>query len=198
MSATIQDRNTRLRNASKRLHKALWEANDGDKAARARLRRIGETTDRTGRPVVDLAQAASVEPFRRFITRLDLYPDHAGDLPEWKEERLQLAAVAAVALAYLKEDVNARSAAILMGGEAPAVSEARFERLMRCETPTELLPQILRTLSLLKHKAPAGELGAAILDWDARVKRRWAFDYWRKPGGDAREDNASAAATPDS
>ena len=68
----------------------------------------------------------------------------------------------------------------------PAVSAARFERLIR--TPKDgLVPAIRRVLPLVDRECDAGRLGADILYWNEATRVRWTFDYYRTemPGGDA-------------
>ena len=57
------------------------------------------------------------------------------------------------------------------------MSEDRFIRLLRMETPAELLVNGRRAVRMLKGKADPGRLGADLYLWGPRVRTRWAFLY---------------------
>ena len=73
-----------------------------------------------------------------------------------------------------------------LGGAEPAMSELRFQRLMRAEG--EELPNALRrAIALADRRCNVARLGDDLLHWGEDVRRRWCFDYY---GVDAPQDVA--------
>lgn len=66
------------------------------------------------------------------------------------------------------------------GGDTPRVSEARFQRLMACETLTELYPALIRVIRLIGKSAPVVDLAKGVHDWNADVRRQWTLRYYEK------------------
>jgi CRISPR type I-E-associated protein CasB/Cse2 len=174
--------------------RTLCRTLDDDRAGRALLRRIRARDDEE---TVDFVPALRVEAFRTFIgpkgLELDL-TDTRGP-----QRRLEFAAVAAAAIAQVRKDdernpkVASRLGSQKAAGREAVLSEGRFLRLMRCETPDDMLPQAVRLVAILDRVAPVGDLGASLALWGPAVRKRWAFDYWSQPQPDAAEDAAEAS-----
>jgi len=71
-----------------------------------------------------------------------------------------------------------------------------MKRLLRAHGPADTLQSVLRAIAILKHQAPPGEIGAAIIFWDMlpTIKRRWARDYWQPGMPLPEEDNTDMDA----
>ncbi len=143
-----------------------------DRKARAELRRVGAAANEVG-DSVDLIRAYAVDRFYYLRERVAAKGARIGD---------ENIALAAVALAHVEKDAGdaIRTAALLGEGDPRLLAEARFKRLIRTEQAAELLPQVVRAVKILGKRAPVGELGASLLLWGAKVRKRWAFDYWQK------------------
>jgi CRISPR system Cascade subunit CasB len=65
----------------------------------------------------------------------------------------------------------------------PALSEARFRRLLRIDEPTPLADELIRLIRLAGEEAHVGRLAADFLNWSdahgrASVRQHWAFEYY--------------------
>lgn len=59
----------------------------------------------------------------------------------------------------------------------PAMSNVRFERLLRSEGDA-LIAAVRRALPLVNRSCDVGRLGADLLRWDERTRVRWTFEYY--------------------
>lgn len=82
-------------------------------------------------------------------------------------------------LAELREHSGERLARRL-GGQAPVLSQLRFQRLMRAEG-AELSDLLRRAIIMAERRCNVAALAADILHWEA-ARPRWCFDYF---GADA-------------
>lgn len=64
-------------------------------------------------------------------------------------------------------------------GDKPRVSELRFKRLLRAETPSELADALVRLLPMLDDSANPLELARDIWYWGERSPKRWANQYYQ-------------------
>lgn len=134
-----------------------WARELGDRqsaAARglaARLRRAGPVDALAERAVHDLAQALDLRDGTRlaFVVRL---------------------------LAEVREH-EGRPLARCLGGAEPAMSELRFQRLMRAEGD-ELPEALRRAITLADRSCNVAQLGGDLLHWGDETRRRWCFDYY--------------------
>lgn len=134
-----------------------WARELGDRqsaAARglaARLRRAGPVDALAERAVHDLAQQLELRDGAQlaFLVRL---------------------------LAEVREH-EGRPLARGLGGAEPAMSELRFQRLMRAEGD-ELPEALRRAIILADRRCNVARLGADLLHWGEDVRRRWCFEYY--------------------
>ncbi|MBC6428832.1 MAG: type I-E CRISPR-associated protein Cse2/CasB [Cellvibrionales bacterium] len=155
--------------------KAAIKKDDGPaRKTRAELRRAATPLEALGIPAVHDLYAALVK------AGYDLRHHPAGDGPN----RL---ALIAIAIARIDNNSNRRESrlACRLGergeGDRPRLSEMRFHRLLRAETPHELIRPLSRALQMLK-----GEKGGVNLScladnlywWNDRVRTSWCFDYF--------------------
>lgn len=151
---------------------------DGDRAARARLRRCASIAEAMSDP-------ATLALFRR------VGADTPHDLPT-------VALVAAV-LSHVRDDRPDQSLARQIGPDNPEQPETailkplRFRRLLEATEPEEALIAFRRLVSLADGAVNLGDLADTLFDWtdawrgDAR-RRRWIFAYWNaNPAGKAEE-----------
>ena len=61
--------------------------------------------------------------------------------------------------------------------EDPALSNPRFERLIRSEGGA-LIAALRRTLPLVDRTCAVGRLGADLLHWNEKTRIRWTFEYY--------------------
>jgi len=158
----------------------------GDPGALAALRRAQTPLD-----------AMLVPAFWELRRRLAGY---AGDR-EWREKRV---AVLAIVLAHIREDDPGRTLARAVGWrrlddkEGALLSELRFRRLIEARTAEELRGEFVRLVRLLKGTANVADCARSLLywtDWQGRIRRDWAFDYYA--AGIAKPDEEEAAAGDD-
>ena len=105
------------------------------------------------------------------------------------------ALIRAVQVLALVERNDARSLARVLGaGDPPAMSRARFERLVRSEAD-DLSRALRRALALTDGGCNVASLGRDVLNWDGErgddIRRTWYFDYFnagRPAQSDAAED----------
>lgn len=93
-------------------------------------------------------------------------------------------------LAHVEKN-DPRSLARVLGGDPPAMSRARFERLVRSEAD-ELPRALRRAIALTEGGCNVASLGRDVLNWDdpergEKTRRTWYFDYFN-----AARDNAAA------
>ncbi|MCL3883009.1 type I-E CRISPR-associated protein Cse2/CasB [Marivita sp. GX14005] len=63
------------------------------------------------------------------------------------------------------------------GLKEPAISNARFERLIRSEHDA-LVSALRRVLPAVDRRCNVGRLGADLLYWNEDTRIRWTFDYY--------------------
>ena len=147
---------------------ALGYGAEADRAALARLRRLRPRADAPDR--IEAAPLAEVWPARRLLLLLGLLTDDAGveaGLP------LERAAAALGALAELRAPGPKHPAVALRG----VMTEDRFVRLLRMETPAERLAAGRRLVRMLDEGCDPGRLGADLYAWGPRTRVRWAFYF---------------------
>lgn len=157
----------------------------GDRAALARLRRVADPREAlVDEVVIDLHR------------RLGFGRGRA-------EETLPMVAVAAMALAHVRES-DSRSPAQAVGRatfedkdfETAAMKPLRFRRLLGAREPGEIAREMRRLVQLADGELDVGALAAAILDWphpergDA-VRTRWAYDYLAAGGAAPAPESSS-------
>lgn len=137
--------------------------NPGDRAALARLRRMGSVGEAMMDPV-------AIALFRR------VRADHHRDLPD-------IALLAAV-LAHVREDVRGTTAARLLGPDRPdapetaCMSPLRFRRLLEAATPDDRLIAFRRMVAMARGALPVRDLAVSLLGWTDWRRQRWTYDYW--------------------
>lgn len=154
---------------------------DGDRAARAQLRRCATVAEA-------MAEPATLALFRRC----------SGE----HERDLVAVALTAAVLAQVKEDRAEMSVARLIGPETPDKPETallkplRFRRLLEAATPDECLIAFRRLVAIADGRLSVGDLARSLFDWTnphraEATKRRWIFNYWNaNPAGKAEETAA--------
>lgn len=80
-------------------------------------------------------------------------------------------------LAAVREDQGGRLPRRLGQGEPPAMSQLRFQRLLRAEGE-ELAILLRRALPMVGRSCNVGALGADLLHWSDATRARWAFAYF--------------------
>lgn len=97
-------------------------------------------------------------------------------------------------LAQVRQHVGASLPRQLGTGDPPAMSKARFEKLLRAEGD-ELEAALRRALPLVKDCTNVAALGEAILHWTEATRTRWCFYYYRTeapaPAADPTTEEAS-------
>lgn len=83
-------------------------------------------------------------------------------------------ALIAISLANLRETDKA-TAAERMG---ETLSPIRFQRLIRIDTPAELITPLRRALAQIGNRAQVGALAADLYFWSEAVRTRWCFSYY--------------------
>lgn len=99
-------------------------------------------------------------------------------------------------LAHVERN-DSSSLARVLGGDPPAMSRARFERLIRSEAD-ELPRALRRAISLTEGGCNVALLGRDMLNWDhpeagEKIRRDWYFDYFNA----ARTNAATEGKTED-
>lgn len=144
-----------------------WAQNIGDRnssharALAARLRRAGPVEALTERAVHDLAQDLDItdaESLVRLVQVLAEVRDHAGP-----------------ALAQR------------LGGDQPALSTLRFQRLMRV-SDNDLATALRRAVVMADRRCNVAALGQDLLHWTDKTRSRWCFHYYGAPAPDALQD----------
>jgi CRISPR system Cascade subunit CasB len=163
---------------------AWWEritprpGHDGDRAARAMLRRCASIAEAIQLPI-------TLQLFRRCGA------DDARDLPA--------IGLCAATLAHVREDRAEFAVARQLGPDDPEKPETallkplRFRRLIEAVEPDDALPAFRRLVAIADGAVKLRDLADALLTWthpsDAvreAVRRRWIIAYW----------NANPAAKP--
>lgn len=139
-----------------------WSQLEGDRGARAELRRCDSATKVVMTPTFH----RQLRVWQKFF---------AGE----KAHEERLAQIIGL-LAHVKGDRPDASFAVQMatakGGE-PAVSELRFRRLLQ-RPREEFYQAMIRTLRLLRGEANIHSLAESIYYWGDEVRKRWAYDYF--------------------
>jgi CRISPR system Cascade subunit CasB len=167
---------------------AWWRAitpdpphHDGDRGARARLRRCATVAEAMTEP-------ATLTLFRRCGAE--------------DPRDLVAVALAATVLAHVRADRGDMSVARLVGPESPDKPETallkplRFRRVLEAETPDDCLTAFRRLVAIADGQVSVGDLARSLFDWTnphraEAAKRRWIFAYWNaNPAGKAEENAA--------
>lgn len=148
----------------------LWwkeyiEADTGPaRALAAKLRRAGTVETLCHREVIALyEQVGKAEAWLAQQLRQDPAP---------------LGALARV-LAHVRQHDPKHSLAWRLGGEEPAMSPARFQRLMTTGgNSSDLATALIRALPMAKYPFAVGRLGSDLLRWNEKARADWYFDYF--------------------
>lgn len=85
-------------------------------------------------------------------------------------------------------DNSSESLAHRLGGSDPALSAARFQRLLRAED-AELTTALIRAARMLgpaeTRRCNIARLGQDLLVWNDRTRMQWSFDYFHVPAPQA-------------
>ncbi|WP_116133445.1 type I-E CRISPR-associated protein Cse2/CasB [Tropicimonas sp. IMCC34043] len=92
-------------------------------------------------------------------------------------------------LARVRDHEN-RPLARRLGGDPPAMSAARFQRLMRAEGE-ELTAALCRALPMAANKCNVAALGQDLLRWDDTTRARWTFHYFGAPAPESLEETSA-------
>lgn len=109
--------------------------------------------------------------------------DHVVQADAWLGRQLRrdpvpLGALARV-LAHVREHDPQHSLAWRLGGEEPAMSPARFERLMTTGGNSgDLAMALIRALPMADYRCAVGRLGHDLLRWSEKGRADWYFDYF--------------------
>lgn len=147
------------------------EDNSAARALRARLRRSDNALDALAQPQVH---------------------DLVAELPWLRHRPLALVRTVQV-LAQVERNEPRSLARVLGAGDPPAMSQARFERLIRSDA-ADLSRALRRAVALTDGAANVGALGRDVVNWDGDhgddIRRDWYFDYFNaaRPVRDAATD----------
>jgi CRISPR system Cascade subunit CasB len=133
----------------------LQERRRGDRAA---LRRCATTTEIMLHPA-----------FHRLVQNVD------------DRQRLEQLACAVGVLVHVETDGGGDSFARTMAepkGEKATVSGLRFRRVLRADSPDEVLGELRRAVQLTGRTAPVSALARDLSRWNDDVRKRWAFAYY--------------------
>jgi len=141
--------------------KAWWSQNLGERlqgrpsgaalALAARLRRGEMIEVLSERPVYELAVALGLRDAERIARIAQVLAHVRGDLPQTLARRLG-------------------------AGDPPALSLARFQRLMRADGEG-LTTGLIRALPFAGHACNVAALASDLFYWSDPVRTRWIFDY---------------------
>ena len=98
------------------------------------------------------------------------------------EKDRESAALVAGILSQIDSDSGAHSFGQAMAkpkGAKATVSDLRFRRILRLETPDELLRELGRAVRMLDRAAPIDSLANDLMRWGDPVRKRWALDYYQ-------------------
>jgi len=147
-----------------------WQGLEGDRGGRAALRRAPDIT-----AVVLLPSYQHLH--RRLV---------AAGWPNTACRNDHLAAAAGL-LAHVRQhnDKGLPTAMSQREGDKPRVSPLRFMRLLESSDIDALFAGIRRALPLLQHQTDVLALTTDVVNWDDKVKKRWAYAYdWPTKSGD--------------
>jgi CRISPR system Cascade subunit CasB len=74
-------------------------------------------------------------------------------------------------------DNDDRTLAKVLGGAEPALSQLRFQKLMRAEGG-ELVTGLRRAIKIAKHRCNVEALGADLFYWSDKTRMTWCFHYF--------------------
>jgi len=122
-------------------------------------------------------QVAFVPAYHQLLRKLEGGGER---VPWYRQEAL---AVVAGVLAHVTQDVPGPSFATQLGkppkGEKKApLSDLRFRRLLGVQELEQLQGALVRVVRLRDRKANVRSLSRAILYWNDRTRRQWAYDYY--------------------
>lgn len=92
-------------------------------------------------------------------------------------------ALIAATLARVQES-DAKPLARLFGlksGETPALSEMRFQNLIRTTDPAALIAPLRRAMAVVGNRANVGHLARDLYYWGEKIRVQWCFDYYGAP-----------------
>lgn len=114
------------------------------------------------------------------------------------EKMLERAALCAAVLAHVREDEHGLHPAAAVGGDPPAMSALRFNRLIRTDrdAPDDMLVQFRRLVALAGRKVDVAMLAAGLLDWSPATRLRWIY-AWHGAGRAAPAETDTSSRTPD-
>lgn len=145
-------------------HSALdewWNLVQAWPAERARLRRCQE---------VD--QAAFGPAFQGLVNRA---------APAGRGNRERLLAIAILGAIVKKNDTTksvAEQMAYSKTTGRPVLTDLRFRRLMRADSPEEAFPLLRRAIHMMDGTVNLHDLATSMYWWNDDTKKRWAFDYY--------------------
>ena len=99
----------------------------------------------------------------------------------WKKrpDPVALAALAHL-LASVKKNAPHRIAQIFGMGDRPALSQLRFQHLIRTDALPELGEDLRRALPMIDYACNVAALADDFLNWNEQTRARWCFDYFGK------------------
>lgn len=104
-------------------------------------------------------------------------------LADGKVKREALALIA-VTLAHVKEDISGVSFAQQMGekktGQTSFISEARFRKLIRCESYPELFLPVTRIIRMLNGAVNIDDVVRKLYFWNEETRKAMTFEYFEK------------------
>lgn len=141
-----------------------------DKGGRAQLRRASS--------VLDAIMCPAVHRLRHQLEEF-----HPGAFSDQRADRL---AMACALMARLKQPVGRLALPLAMservaGSDRNAVSELRFRRLLDAHNDEALFTGLRRMLPLIDGLVCPVLLARDVVFWGDKVKRAWAYDYYRWP-----------------
>lgn len=96
------------------------------------------------------------------------------DLRRWPERLVLVAST----LAQVKEHTGERLAQRMGAGDPKALSEIRFDRLIRTHNPADLATQLRRGLAVVEQRANVARLARDLRFWGDATRAAWCFDYY--------------------
>lgn len=121
--------------------------------------------------------------------------DLVKDMP-WLRQRPDALVRTVQVLAQVERNHPRSLARVLGAGDPPAMSPARFERLIRSDG-ADLSRALRRAVAMTDGAANVGALGRDVLNWDSdygdEIRRNWYFDYFNaaRPTADSPTEDAS-------
>lgn len=98
-------------------------------------------------------------------------------------------------LASVEKHDPRRIARLFGMGESPALSELRFQRLIRSCDPEELATALRRALPRVEHACNIAALSEDFLGWSERVRIRWCLDYFGKASAETSQASSQMEET---